>query len=144
MKTNVTIGPAQPDELPSVIALLSVLYKGDVGHELAGLVQEYVNSPGHVVLLAVRDRPVGVLVGSYRLDVDYECRAGLVDAIVVEPSQRRQGIGKALIAEFTLWARERGCTMLQVINPNEGFFEAAGFEERPMRFRQMRIAAHTT
>ena len=29
--------------------------------------------------------------------------------------------------------------MLQVINPDKGFFEASGFKERPLRFQQMGI-----
>ena len=139
MMTHVTIRPAERADLEPIISLLRVLYKNDVGQELSGLVQEYLDSPSHLVLLAMRDRPIGVLIGSYRLDIDYECRAGLVDAIVVEESVRNQGIGRNLVRAFTRWARRRGCTMLQVVNPNEGFFEALGFKERPMRFQQMPI-----
>ena len=139
MTTDVTIRPAQPADSESIVSLLRVLYKGDVGDGLIGLVQEYLNSPSHLVLLAIRERPIGVLIGSYRLDVDYECRAGLVDAIVIEESVRSQKIGRTLVREFTQWARDRGCTMLQVINPDKGFFEASGFKERPLRFQQMGI-----
>jgi len=139
MMKGVTIRSADRADLEPIISLLRVLYKNDVGQELSGLVQEYLDSPSHLVLLAMRDRPIGVLIGSYRLDIDYECRAGLVDAIVVEESVRNQGIGRSLVRAFTRWARDRGCTMLQVVNPNEGFFETVGFKERPMRFQQMGI-----
>jgi len=142
--TDVTIRPARPDDWESIIRLLRILYKGDVGGGLIALVQEYLNSPSHLVLLAMRERLIGVLIGSYRLDIDYECRAGLVDAIVVEESVRNQGIGRNLIGEFTRWARGRGCAMLQVVNPNEGFFEALGFKERPLRFQQMGIEESET
>ena len=136
---HVTIRPAECPDSEAIISLLRVLYKNDVGPEFSGLVQEYLDSPSHLVLLAMRDRPIGVLIGSYRLDIDYECRAGLVDAIVVEESVRNHGIGRNLVRAFTRWARGRGCTMLQVVNPNEGFFEALGFKERPVQFQQMAI-----
>jgi len=128
--------PAQPDDLEPIISLLSILYKGDVGEGLKDLVQEYLNSPSHLVLVAIRERPVGLLIGAYRLDIDYECRAGLVDAIVVEESYRKRGIGTALVREFARWARDQGCTMLQVINPNEAFFDRLGFVDRKLRFKQ--------
>jgi GNAT superfamily N-acetyltransferase len=74
-------------------------------------VPAYLNSPNHLVLLAIREQPVAVLIGSYRIDIDYECRAGLVDAIVVADSMRKQGIGTALVRGFTPWARDRDCTL---------------------------------
>jgi len=128
--------PGHPDDVEPIISLLRILYRGDVGEGLNDLVQEYLNSPSHLVLLAIRERAVGLLIGAYRLDIDYECRAGLVDAIVVEESSRKQGIGTALVREFARWARDRGCTMLQVINPNEAFFDKLGFADRRLRFQQ--------
>ena len=145
MMAGVTIRQGRRDDLVQVISLLGILYKGDVGESLADMMQEYLESLSHLVLVAIaQERPVGVLVGSYRLDIDYECRAGLVDAIVVEESQRKKGIGRALVREFAEWAGQRGCTVLQVINPNQGFFEEFGFKEREMRFWQMPAAETET
>ena len=135
---GLTIRLANEEDLRQIISLLGVLYKGDVGEGLKDLVQEYLESSDHLVLVAiVRDRPVGVLIGSYRMDIDYECRAGFVDALVVAESLRRQGIGNSLVGEFGEWAGKRNCSLLQVINPNRGFFESMGFKERQLHFVQI-------
>jgi N-acetylglutamate synthase-like GNAT family acetyltransferase len=140
---NIQVREAGNDDLEAVLSLLELLYKGDVGGDFGALVEEYVNSPDHLVLLAVRERPVGVLVGSYRLDIDFECRAGLVDAVVVSESSRQKGVGRALLLRFRDWARRKGCSVLQVVNPNEGFFARMGFSDREARFWQAAVSAFT-
>ena len=132
-----TLKEAESGDRDDGVSLLTVLYRGDVGPDLEGLGQEYISAQDHVVLPALKDdREVGVLVGSYRLDIDFECRAGFVDAIVVEPSQRNQGIGTSLLREFAGWARTRGCTAL---NPNRSFFERAGLADRGVLFEQIAV-----
>ena len=85
----------------------------------------------------VAGRTVGLLIGSYRLDIDYECRAGLIDAIVVTKELQGRGLGRALIGGFAEWAGNEGCTTLQVINGAREFFEAMGFAERQVTFHQV-------
>ena len=120
-KMRVEIRHATEADMESIMALLAVLYKGDIGHGLRTLVDEYLNSSAHTVLLAQNQSNVlGLLIGSKRLDIDWECRAALVDAVVVSDSARGQGIGKGLVREFCAWARDQDCLVLQAINPNEG------------------------
>jgi len=119
---------------------LSVLYKGDVGVGLRRLVREYMSTAGHAVLVAHDGSEIlGLLVGSARLDIDWECRAALVDAVVVRETQRRRGIGRALVRQFCTWARERECSVLQVVNPNEEFFGGLGLADRKARFWQSNL-----
>jgi len=131
---------ARERDVDGIMSLLTLLYKGDVGEGLREVVREYMSSPNHVVFVAGDECPNdGVLIGSYRLDIDYESRAGFVDALVVRESARGKGIGKLLLRRFTAWAREQNCALLQVINPNVGFFERLGFEERQIRFQQISV-----
>jgi predicted N-acetyltransferase YhbS len=134
---TIQIRRASEADAESVAELLAVLYKGDIGRNLSALVREYLVSGDHAVLVAERQsQVVGLLIGSQRLDIDWECRAALVDAIVVRESARGQGIGRSLMREFCSWARQRGCTVVQVVNPNEGFFGSLGLTDRKARFWQ--------
>ena len=123
-----------------MMALFHDLYGGDIGPHFSDVLREYIGSDSHLVTVAISDaRLVGVLIGSYRLDIDYECRAGFVDAIVVHKDCRSQGIGKRLVRNFAEWAKDRGCTVLQVLNARGKFFENIGFKERPATLHQISI-----
>jgi GNAT superfamily N-acetyltransferase len=131
---------AMKDELPKLIPLFHDLYRGDIGANFLNIVQEYIDSDSHLVAVATVDGAViGVLVGSYRLDIDYECRAGFVDAVVVHQDYRNRGIGKRLVEHFAEWAKNRGCTVLQVLNGRRQFFESIGFKERPAVLHQRQL-----
>jgi GNAT superfamily N-acetyltransferase len=135
---DVRLRPANQDDADDVIRLLHDLYRGDLGPGFSGILHEYFCRENHLVLIAASaGRPVGVLVGSYRLDMDYECRAGFIDAVVVHEDFRGKGIGRRLLTEFARWAAARGCTVLQVLNGKREFFEAAGFAERPAVLHQL-------
>jgi N-acetylglutamate synthase-like GNAT family acetyltransferase len=138
---NIEIREARSEDLEAVLSLLELLYKGDVGRGMRSLLEEYLASPQHVVLLACAGaEQLGLLIGSYRLDIDWESRAGLVDAVVTSESARKKGVGRALLLRFRDWARGRGCSALQVVNPNEGFFARMGFSDREARFWQASLS----
>ena len=65
---------------------------------------------GDVVLVAVSPAVVGWLCGS--LDASHPVapvgRAGYIQAVVVHPGARRQGVGTALVGAFLSLAREAG------------------------------------
>ena len=134
---NPILRPAIEVDIADLKPLLKDLYRGDLGPRFSDVLDEYLRSESHHVILAAADgRAVGVLIGSYRLDIDHECRAGLIDAIVVAPNLRGRGIGKKLLGAFAQWARGRGCTVLQVVNGNREFFERLSFTQRRVMFHQ--------
>jgi len=138
MKT--VLRAATAADADDVMRLLLDLYKGDVGPDMPDLLAEYISSDStRVTLAAEGGRIVGVLIGSYRLDIDYECRAGIVNAIVVDKEHRRQGLGRRLVQDFAQWAERRGCSCVQVMNGKAEFFERMGFQERPARLHQARL-----
>ncbi len=137
---QVDLRPANRDELPDLMPLLEDLYRGDIGHHFTDILDDYVDSENHLFAVAVSHVGiVGLLIGSYRLDIDYECRAGFVDALFVSEKFRRRGIGKRLLRYFAQWAQSRNCTVLQVLNGRREFFESRGFEERPAVLHQVPI-----
>ena len=138
---NVEVREASDSDLEDVLSLLTLLYKGDVGQGMRSLLAEYLASPQHVVLLACAGTErLGLLIGSYRLDIDWESRAGLVDAIVTSESARKRGVGRALLRCFREWARDKDCSVLQVVNPDEGFFARMGFRGREARLWQAALS----
>lgn len=137
---EVTIRSAREKDFNHIISLLTVLYKDDIGQGLKDIVREYVSFSTHCVLIAIAgNQVVGILIGSYRLDIDYECRAGFIDAIIVDEKMRNHGIGKKLMKQFSEWAQIKQCTVMQVLNGNRLFFEPLGFKERPAVFHQVPI-----
>ena len=44
-----------------------------------------------------------------------------------------------MMKKFIEWGKTEKCTMLQVINGNNEFFEPLGFEKREIRFHQVKI-----
>ena len=134
------IRQATEGDIPQLIPLFADLYKGDLGEHFEEILGQYLAGGGHCVFVGlIGGRIVGVLVGSHRLDIDYECRAGFVDALIVAEEHRRQGIGRLLLSRFEEWARGKGCTALQVLNCNREFFEHRGFRERPAVLHQVEI-----
>ncbi len=139
---TVALRTATRDDIDRLMPLFVDLYKGDIGPGFRDVLDEYVCLDAHRVIVAVCEGcVVGVIAGSYRLDIDYECRAGFIDAVVVHEAHRSQGIGKRLVQDFADWAAGRDCTVLQVMNGRREFFEGLGFKEREVRFHQVPIDA---
>lgn len=137
---GIELREATRDDVQDMMPLFRDLYRGDIGTHFCDVLEEYIASDSHFVTVAIADaRIVGLLIGSYRLDIDYECRAGFIDAIVVHKDCRGQGIGKRLVRAFVEWAKSRSCTVLQVLNARGEFFENIGFKERRVRFHQASI-----
>jgi len=132
---------AKKDDIDALMPLFKNLYRGDIGQHFQEILGEYIDdSQTHLAVVAVMDsNVVGILVGTYRLDIDYECRAGFVDAVVVREDIRQKGIGKKLLHHFAQWADSKNCTALQTLNGKRVFFEPRGFRERPAVLSQAPI-----
>lgn len=59
-------------------------------------------------------------------------RVGLLRSLAVEPADRRQGLGSALVAHAEGFAAERGVAALYLLTTTaEGFFRRLGYERLP-------------
>ncbi len=118
-----TIRCATPADEDAVLALFEELFdppgrrprgytreRGDAGfrHALA--------NPGADILLAVAEG--GAIIGLASVYVDLESirfgRRCWLEDLVVTARRRSQGIGRRLLDASTAWARERGCTHLEL------------------------------
>jgi GNAT superfamily N-acetyltransferase len=81
---------------------------------------------GHVFVAEKEDAIVGFAAVLPRVDGDAE-----LDALFVEPSDWKQGVGRLLVDHCASVAQGRGSAALHVIgNPHaEGFYRACGFEQ---------------
>lgn len=87
-----------------------MLYHGDIGTGFRKTFVSYVRDDDCIVLLAQSRREVvGILIGSYQMDIDWEGRTARIDAIVVSEKHRRTGIGRQLVNRLIKLAQKRGC-----------------------------------
>ena len=105
-----TIRKATLRDCPRCFPLLNSLYHGDIGTGFRKALESYVVGDRSVVLLAQSQRkPVGILIGSFQNDIDWEGETARIDAIIVNEKHRRTGIGKKLAQRFLALAKKRRC-----------------------------------
>ncbi len=119
---TVEIRPATPADEEAVLALMEQLFaapgarppyytpeRGGAGFRWA------VHSQNADILLAVEADRIAGLASVYAdiLSVRYGPRCWLQD-LVVDSARRSGGVGKALLDAATEWAREHGCTHLEL------------------------------
>ncbi len=85
------------------------------------------------IIAEIENRVVGFLVGgSGELEFGLPGRVAWIDMIGVDPVYRSQGVGRALIEEFTAWADYHGVKTIFTLIDNgnmemEQFFGGVGF-----------------
>ncbi|MHB0995038.1 MAG: GNAT family N-acetyltransferase [Elusimicrobiales bacterium] len=121
--------------LPAVMGLMPTLYQ-EIGNGLPKVLAEFIEDKNYFKLLATEKgtgAAAGFMVGCCRLEVDFECRVGIIEEIVVHPDRRKLGIGRTMLAEFEKWAAARGAEGILVPCGREGFYEKMGFEMFPVK-----------
>jgi len=147
-----TIRNATVDDYSLCFPLLTSLYHGDIGPDFRKTFESYVIGDSSIVLLAhIRSEPVGILIGTYQMDIDWEGKTARIDAIIVSDKHKRTGIGKHLSHHFFTLAREQTCKAVKsrVNTKNrtaQKFHESLGFErahtyEYNLEFPQKRLSA---
>lgn len=117
-------------DLPAILGLMPGLYS-DMGEGLAKVLSEFLADNNYYKQLAIdkdNGQVVGFMVGTCRLEVDFECRAGIIEEIVVRKDRQGQGLGKEMLADFSRWAAAKGAKGVLVPCGREGFYEKLGFE----------------
>ena len=128
----VTIRVAEVNDYSRCLPLFRLLYHGDLGTGFKGVFEDYVTKGGVILLAELSHNLVGILVGSYHLDIDWEGRTARIDAVIVEEASRRMGIGKRLTQYFIGMARKERCRAVKSrVNVNNviarKFHESQGF-----------------
>ncbi len=100
---------AEVDDYSACLPLLTALYHGDIGSDFKRTFEDFVESEHGIVLIAENTKVLGVLVGSYHLDIDWEGKTAKIDAIIVDEPYRKKGIGTELVRHFLAEARRKDC-----------------------------------
>ncbi len=147
---GVTIRPAWLEDAETVVALIEELfeppgrrprdYTRERAHEN---LRRYLESPdGDVLLALVGDAVVGLATVYVDLpSIRYGLRCWVED-LVVTSSRRSEGIGRRLIDAAVEWARERGCTHLQLESGHgrkdaHRFYRSNGVPEYGLVFKRV-------
>ena len=105
-----TIRKAKANDFSACLPLFKSLYHGDIGPDFNHTFEDFVNNKESTVLLAEKSsKVIGILIGSYHLDIDWEGKIAKIDAIIINENFRRSGIGKKLTNYFIVEARDRKC-----------------------------------
>jgi ribosomal protein S18 acetylase RimI-like enzyme len=128
------IRKASVDDYSLCLPLLTLLYHGDIGTDFKSTFESFVTSDSSMVLFAQsQGKVVGVLIGSYQMDIDWEGKTAKIDGIIVSKKHRRKGIGKQLTNRFIISAQKQGCKAVKSrVNTRNSeaqrFHESLGFE----------------
>lgn len=120
--------------LREILSLMPMLYR-DIGEGLGKVLEEFIKDERYFKLLALEKASgaaAGFMVGCCRLEVDFECRAGIIEEIVIHPDYRKLGIGRHMLGEFDIWCAAKGAKGVLVPCGREGFYEKMGFEKLPV------------
>ncbi|MEM6713685.1 MAG: GNAT family N-acetyltransferase [Cyanobacteria bacterium P01_D01_bin.6] len=140
---NLTIGPAQPEDIPAICRLIHALAEYEkLSHEVTGQTENlaqhlFGDRPYAEALLArVNDQSVGFALFFYNYSTFLMQPGIYLEDLFVLPNYRGQGIGKALLQAVGQLAVERECGRLEwhVLDwnrPAMAFYERMGAEIKP-------------
>jgi ribosomal protein S18 acetylase RimI-like enzyme len=126
----VRIAPAIPDDVGPTVALWHACGLTRPWNDPQADFTLALGSPDATILLAW----VGaVLAGSVM--TGFDGHRGWVYYLAVAPEQRREGLGRALMAAAEAWLAARGCPKVQLMVREDnqaalGFYEALGLERQ--------------
>ena len=115
------VRPAQVEEVDHLVHLLGLLFtieedfSVDVEKQRNGL-RLLVEGDRACVLVAEQDgQVIGMCTGQIVISTAEGGPSVLVEDVVVEPEYRGQGVGRALMAALTEWAKNQGSTRMQLL-----------------------------
>ena len=143
-----TIRLAEISDYPACLPLFKLLYHGDIGPDFRNVFQGY-SKDGAILLAEASGKLLGILVGSYSLDIDWEGRTARIDALVVDENNRKKGIGKKLVKCFINAARKQNARAVksrintaniisQKLHEELGFSKADTYEYILELYRKLR------
>jgi N-acetylglutamate synthase-like GNAT family acetyltransferase len=135
----VTVRPAAPHDRDVIRDLLAELDYPTDAATMAGRMDRITADPSVRVLVAERDGSVVGFASLHVLHLIERPALGRLSAISVTASERRSGVGLALVERIEEEARAAGCDRLEVTSGEwrddaHAFYRHLGFEETSKRF----------
>jgi GNAT superfamily N-acetyltransferase len=95
------------------------------------------DADGFVAVAEIGGELVGYVAGDAHETFYAGGKVAWVDEILVAENSRRQGIGRALMAEFDAWAENGRCRMIGLATRGAAsFYEELGFEDSAGYFKR--------
>jgi len=107
---KLVVRDATPDDFDRCFPLFEQLYHGDIGSNFKEVFNQLARGKGSCVIAAEQHgKTLGVLIGSYYLDIDWEGKVAKIQALIVKEKHRKSGISKMLVQNFIQKEKQNGC-----------------------------------
>jgi len=145
------IGPARPDELPQLVALLGMLFAQesefapDDARQTRALAKILADeSVGRVYVAREDGRVVAMASLIYSISTAEGGAAALLEDLIVVPERRGRGVGTALATFVVGEARRQGVLRITLLTDagNEraqALYRKLGFADSPMKAMRLRL-----
>ena len=141
---------ARQEELEPMVALLRLLFaieadfRFDAARQRRGLGLLLQDDRARVLVARVNGRVVGMCTGQVVISTAEGGPALLVEDVVVDPDHRGRGVGSALLAALTDWARGHGVRRLQLLadgtnGPALAFYDRLGWRATALVCRRLTL-----
>lgn len=131
---------AVQEDVEQLVGLLCLLFSieedfsADTGKQRRGLELMLANERCHVLVAEENGQVVGMCTGQVVISTAEGGPSILVEDMAVSPDHQGQGIGRALLATLSEWAKEQGATRMQLLadrnnQPALGYYRHLEWQE---------------
>jgi ribosomal protein S18 acetylase RimI-like enzyme len=152
---TVTVRPASPEDLPSLVDLTTAFYEEDgfapVEEALPGRFRTFLGqTEANITVAETPEAIIGFALTTMRLILESGLVAELQD-LYVRPEHRGEGVGSALVGDAVRWARMNDAGTLEVVIAPNGrdvshlrrYYESRGFIDEGRRIVFLGVSAHS-
>ena len=150
MNKNYVIENASNQDIPALIDLLGVLFgieadfQADVVKQTKGLTL-LINATENGVIKVAKNKAgqvIGMVSAQLVISTAQGSPSAWVEDMVIEEAYRGEGVGKALLDESLVWAKNKGATRAQLLVDTEntsalGYYAHLGWESTQLQARKI-------
>jgi len=140
---QVKIRSATEQDAPAAARLMVQLAeqtRGDIDPGVEDRLRVMIELPHQYAIFVAEDEEgqvAGLLSASQRWTLWHASPCALIEELVVDEGARRQGMGRALIGAALDWARDQGCSEVEVSTDHDNtdaraFYQQLGFESEAL------------
>ena len=150
MSPSYLIENAKTQDIPSLIALLDTLFRieadfeADVAKQTKGLTP-LINASEYGVIKVAKNQEgqvIGMVSAQLVISTAQGSPSAWIEDMVIKEAYRGEGVGKALLDEALVWAKNKGATRAQLLVDTEntsalGYYAHLGWESTQLQARKI-------